>query len=68
MKGNRYFDQVKNSKLRGKSPCLESGVKYEFGFWYNGWKVTPPLTEAKILDLFINFDVPTVCREVRNLQ
>jgi hypothetical protein len=63
-----YFDQVKNSKLRGKSPCLESGVKYEFGFWYNGWKVTPPLTEAKILDLFINFDVPTVCREVRNLQ
>ena len=62
-----YFDRVRNSRLDGKSPCLEPGVKYQFGFWYGGWKVTPPLTEQEMLNLYENFDLPTICNAIRNL-
>ena len=61
-----YFDRVLNSKLTGKSPCLDDGVKYEFGFWYNGWRVTPPLTETQMIDLYENFDLNAICPEIRN--
>lgn len=62
-----YFDRVSNSRLNGKSPCLEAGVKYQFGFWYGGWKVTPPLTEQEMLNLYENFDLPTICNAIRDL-
>lgn len=62
-----YFDRVRNSRLDGKSPCLEAGTKYEFGFWYDGWKVTPPLTEQEMLSLYQNFDLPTICNAIKNL-
>ncbi|WP_397446955.1 hypothetical protein [Polaribacter sp. R77954] len=62
-----YFDRVSNSRLNGKSPCLEAGVKYQFGFWYGGWKVTPPLTEQEMLNLYLNFDLPTICNAIRDL-
>lgn len=61
-----YFDRVLNSKLAGKTPCLDNGVKYEFGFWYNGWRVTPPLTETQMIDLYENFDLNAICPEIRN--
>jgi predicted RNA-binding protein len=62
-----YFDRVRYSRLDGKSPCFEPGVKYQFGFWYGGWKVTPPLTEDEMLELYQNFDLPTICNAIRNL-
>ncbi|WP_439132204.1 hypothetical protein [Polaribacter sp.] len=62
-----YFDRVSNSRLNGKSPCLEAGVKYQFGFWYGNWKVTPPLTEQEMLNLYQNFDLPTICNAIRDL-
>jgi len=61
-----YFDRVLNAKLTGKSPCLDDGVKYEFGFWYNRWRVTPPLTETQMIDLYENFDLNAICPEIRN--
>ncbi|TXD48504.1 MULTISPECIES: hypothetical protein [unclassified Polaribacter] len=60
-----YFDRVINSQLNGKTPCLEAGIKYQFGFWYNGWKETPPLTEVEMIDLYKNFDLDLICREIR---
>jgi hypothetical protein len=62
-----YFDRVSNSRLNGKSPCLEAGVKYQFAFWYGGWKITPPLTEAEMLNLYQNFDLPTICKAIKDL-
>lgn len=62
-----YFDRIRNSKLTGKSPCLEAGKKYQFGFWYGGWKTTPPLTEAQMVNLYENFDLPTICKAVKDL-
>lgn len=62
-----YFDRVSRSKLNGKSPCLDPGTKYQFGFWYGGWKVTPPLTEQQMLNLYQNFDLPTLCNAVKDL-
>ena len=66
-RGWSYFDRVSNSRLNGKSPCLEDGVKYQFGFWYSGWKVTPPLTETEMLNLYQNFDIPTICNAIKDL-
>ena len=62
-----YFDRVINSKLNGKSPCLEAGEKYQFGFWYNGWKKTPPLTEQEMLKLYENFDLDAICKAIKDL-
>lgn len=62
-----YFDRVSRSRLNGKSPCLDPGVKYQFGFWYDGWKVTPPLTEQEMLNLYQNFDLPTICNAIKDL-
>jgi len=62
-----YFDRVLNSRLNGKSPCLEPGTKYEFGFWYDGWKITPPLTEQEMLNLYENFDLPEICDAIKDL-
>lgn len=63
----RYFDRVRNSRLNGLSPCLEPNAEYEFGFWYGGWKVTPPLTEQEMINLYQNFDLPTICNAIRDL-
>jgi hypothetical protein len=62
-----YFDMVSRSRLNGKSPCLDPGTKYQFGFWYGGWKVTPPLTEQEMLNLYQNFDLPTICNAIKDL-
>lgn len=62
-----YFDRISNSRLNGKSPCLDAGTKYEFGFWYDGWKTTPPLTEQEMLSLYQNFDLPTICAAIKDL-
>lgn len=66
-RGWGYFDRIRNSRLDGKSPCLEAGKKYQFGFWYSGWKITPPLTEAEMVNLYENFDLPTICKAVKEL-
>jgi hypothetical protein len=63
----RYFDKIVNSKLDGKSPCLVSGQKYQFAFWYDGWKITPPLTEEEMLNLYSKFDLPTICEAIKAL-
>jgi hypothetical protein len=60
-----YFDRVRDSKLTGKTPCLDDGVKYNFGFYYNGWKETTPLTEAQMVKLYNEFDLVTICSEIR---
>lgn len=62
----RFFDNVYSSRLTGQSPCLEDGVKYEFGFWYDGWRVTPALTESQILDLYQNFDLDAICKTIKD--
>ena len=62
-----YFDRISRSRLNGKSPCLENGAKYEFGFWYDGWKKTPPLTEQQMLNLYQNFDLPAICKAIKDL-
>ena len=48
-------------------PCLEPGVKYQFAFWYSGWKITPPLTEVEMLNLYENFDLPEICNAIKDL-
>lgn len=55
------------SRLNGKSPCIEAGVKYQLAFWYDGWKITPPLTEAEMLNLYQNFDLPKICEAIKDL-
>lgn len=62
-----FFDRVRNSRLNGKSPCLESETKYKFGFWYDGWKETPALTEQQMINLYQNFDLPTICNAIKDL-
>lgn len=62
-----YFDRVSNSRLNGRSPCLEPGVKYQFAFWYSGWKITPPLTEVEMLNLYENFNLPEICNAIKDL-
>lgn len=62
-----YFDRVLNSRLNGKSPCLDPGTKYQFGFWYGGWRETPPLTEQEMLNLSENLDLPTICDLINEL-
>jgi hypothetical protein len=59
-----YFDNIRNGKLDGKSPCFESGVKYQFGFYYDGWRTTPPLTEEQMNNLYENLDIAAICNAI----
>lgn len=61
-----YFDRVLNSKLTGKSTCLDDGVKYKFEFWCNCQRVTPPITETQMIDLYENFDLSTISPKIKN--
>ena len=60
-----YFDVARNGKLQGKSPCLEDGKQYEFAFYYDEYRISPPVTQADIDNLGENFDIDAICDEIQ---
>ena len=60
-----YFDRSRGGKLQGKSPCLEDGKQYEFAFYYDEYRISPPVTQADIDNLGANFDIDAICNEIQ---
>ena len=52
---------VRDSYLDGgKAPCLQPGTDYVFGFWYDGWKETPPITKDEVESLKDQMDTDKI--------
>lgn len=62
----RFYSSIVNSKLVGKTPCLESGTKYVFRFYYDGWKTSLPITEEELINFEDNFDMNKICEVIDN--
>lgn len=64
----RWYGNVTDSKLDGgKSACLQLGTNYVFGFYYDGWKVTPPITKDEVEALKTKLDINAICDAIKDL-
>lgn len=64
----RWYGYVRDSYLDGgKAPCLQPGTDYVFGFWYDGWKETPPITKDEVESLKDQMDIDAICDAIKDL-